>query len=295
MKSFIKKIRNAATRLRTLQEGVQRLQEAVGRVEARQIALTSDVALNNSEFRVFSQWGEDGIIEKLVREVPITRNIFVEFGVENYQEANTRFLLINRNWSGLVLDSSAANIRHIRQQDLYWRYNLKAVESFVTRDNINTTLLENGVSGEIGLLSVDIDGNDYWVWESITAVNPAIVVVEYNARFGASRAVTVPYSAIFDRKKAHWSMIYYGASLAALRHLGQKKGYALVGCNLAGNNAFFVRESILPTTLRPLTSEEAFVPCLFREARDANGALMFAGPIEEQNLIESLPLVDVNP
>jgi hypothetical protein len=142
------------------------------------------------------------------------------------------------------------------------------------------------------LLSIDIDGNDYWTWEAITVVNPTIVVIEYNARFGASRSVTVPYRADFVRSRAHYSMIYYGASLTALWALGRRKGYSLVGCNSAGNNAFFVRQDLLGD-LRGRTPSEAFRPHCFREARNEVGELSFLTLPEEEALLAGLPLVEV--
>lgn len=265
-----------------------RMQEALGRLEARQCAGAED--LPASEFRAFSQWGEDGIIQFLVRKVKVPGKVFVEFGVESYVEANTRFLLTNNHWSGLVLDGSAENIRSIKKSGIYWQHNLKAVEAFVTRENINSLLVENGVSGEIGLLSIDIDGNDYWVWRAIDAVSPAILVLEYNARFGAAEAVTVPYDPQFLRAKAHYSHIYYGASLGALTQLSQGKGYALVGCNSAGNNAFYIREDLRPESVPELSVEAAFVRNQFREARGQDGKLALLDFEQEQRLVFSLPL-----
>jgi hypothetical protein len=279
--------------LRWLRRNLTRVHEALGRIEARQCADTGATALAANEFQVYSQWGEDGIIQHLLRHVRVPRKIFVEFGVQNYTESNTRFLLVKDNWSGLVIDGSAAHIAYIRQDEIYWRHNLKAAHSFITRENINELLRENGVSGEIGLLSVDIDGNDYWVWEAIDSVSPALVITEYNARFGAERAVTVPYDPAFVREKAHASCAYYGASLAALVALGKRKGYAFVGTNTAGNNAFFVRQDLQPATLPTLTAVEGYVAQQFREARDEQGRLLCLPPEEEAALIRDLPLVEV--
>ena len=223
-----KQLDQLAKEMKRLGARIVHVQEALGRVEARQCLDAPDMPA--SEFRVFSQWGEDGIIQFLLRHVKVPRKVFVEFGVESYVEANTRFLLTNNNWSGLVLDGGAENIRRIRKSAIYWQHNLKAVEAFITRENINGLLADNGIGGEIGLLSIDIDGNDYWVWQAIDAVSPAILALEYNARFGAAEAVTVPYDPGFTRAKAHFSHIYYGASLGALTQLSRTKGYALVGC-----------------------------------------------------------------
>jgi len=272
---------------------LKRMQEALGRIESRQLSPAAPQSLQSYEFQVYSQYGEDGILQRLIRAVQVPRKVFVEFGVEDYSEANTRFLLSNENWAGLVIDGSAANISRIAADPVYWRHNLKAVHAFVTRENINDLLRQNGLTGDIGLLSIDIDGNDYWVWEAIDAVKPGIVVAEYNWRFGPERRVTVPYDAAFVRQRAHYSMVYYGASLAALEALGSRKGFDLVGCSSAGNNAFFVRRELRPAELRAVTARDAFRAGSFREARLPSGALASLAPSDEINLLADLPLVEV--
>lgn len=269
------------------------IREALGRIESRQTADAKTLA--DAEFKVTSQWGEDGILQHILRNLRVQpRKVFVEFGVQDFTESNCRFLLTNCGWSGLVIDGSENNVNYIRQDPIYWRHNLKAVCSFITRENINDILTNAGLSGEIGLLSVDIDGVDYWVWEAITAVTPAIVVAEYNALFGAERAVTVPYDLAFVRSEKHHSNLYYGASLAALTSLARRKGLALVGTNTAGNNAFFVRQELLNDLLRERTVAEAFTQRSFREGRDETGALTFLSVQAEAAIATSQPLVEVN-
>jgi len=245
------------------------------------------------EYQVFSQAGDDGIIQHLVRMVPINQRIFVEFGVQNYRESNTRFLLMKDNWSGLVLDGSQKNIDFIQRDSIYSRHALQAKCAFVTTANINQLLERQLPSKDIGLLSIDIDGNDYWIWKAISSVAPAIVVTEYNFRFGPSRAVTVPYAENFVRTQAHYSNIYYGASLKALWILAQAKGYDLVGCNSYGNNAFWVRKDLRPPALRALTAEAAYCAGKFREARNTEGRLAFLTLEEEQTILNALPLVEI--
>ena len=280
-----------AGEMRRLRATVDQLRRAVGRIEERQLAAATSA--EEAEFKVYSQWGEDGVLQWLLRQVPVPRKIFVEFGVEDYTEANTRWLLVQHLWSGLVMDGSAENIEAIRRDPIYWQCNLKAAQAFITRENINTLLTANGVTGEIGLLSVDIDGVDYWVWEAITAVQPAIVVAEYNHRFGPERAVTVPYAADFQRGQAHYSHVYYGASISALTALARRKGLALVAGNRAGNNCFFVRRELLTATLREVSPAEVWRAAQFREARDERGELAFLAPEAEAELLRDLPLVEV--
>ena len=297
--NFLEPFNRAVRRLNSIWKSVGQLsrdaaliREALGRIESRQTA-TAGASFAEQEFRVFSQWGEDGILAHLLRHVKVPRKVFVEFGVETYVEANTRWLLVNDGWSGLVLDGSEDNIATIRREPVYWQHPLKAAQAFITRENINDLLTAQGLSGEIGILSVDIDGVDYWVWEAITAVQPAIVVAEYNSLLGPDRALTVPYDPQFQRAKAHHSHSYYGASLAALVALGKRKGMAFVGSNTAGNNAFFVRRELLAGPLRELTAAEGYVRRGFREARDADGKLVFPTFEEEAALVNSLPWVEV--
>jgi hypothetical protein len=250
--------------------------------------------IQDAEFHVFSQFGEDGIIQYLIRNMPDIPPVFIEFGVESYVEANTRFLLRHNNWKGLIIDGSKDNMNLVRNSDLYWRHDLTAVDAFITRDNINALFTDNGFSGEIGLLSVDIDGNDYWVWEVISAVSPEIVIAEYNSYFGPDRAISVPYKADFFRTEAHHSNLYFGASLAALHYLGLNKGYALLGCNKAGNNAFFVKNARLQDLgLSALTPAEAFIEARAREARNPDGKLNYAGPEERRQMIKGMPVINV--
>lgn len=287
---MLKRIFRAYARINSLSERMTRVQEALGRIEVRQVAGCGEVSL--AEFRVFSQWGEDGIIQYLLAHVPIERPIFVEFGVENYVESNTRFLLTNNRWSGLVIDGSAKNIEYIRQDPIYWATNLKAEHSFITRENINELLCRNGILGDIGLLSVDIDGNDYWVWQAIDTISPRIVVCEYSSQFGPTAEVTTPYTADFVRDTAHFSKIYYGASIAALTQLAKHKGYSLVASNSAGNNVFFVRNDLLGD-LKVLTPQQAYRRAQFREYHDETGHLTFDDFETRLSNISHLPLHDL--
>ncbi|NJL18666.1 MAG: hypothetical protein HC938_17430 [Nitrospira sp.] len=279
--------------MRSMDSRLQKVQQSLGRIENVQLAMLNPRSLCEYECQVYSQWGEDGLIQYLIRQVVIEHPIFVEFGVENYTESNTRFLLMNNHWSGLVIDGADRNIEFIKRDPIYWRHNLKAECAFVTAENINELLKASGVDGDIGLLSIDIDGNDYWVWDAVKVVSPRIVIVEYNARFGPHRAVTVPYDPAFNRAEAHYSRIYYGASLAALVSLGSRKGYDFVGCNSAGNNAFWVRRDVRPSALPIMTASEGFVPSQFRESRRRDGTLAFLSMDEEQRILNDLPLVDI--
>jgi hypothetical protein len=248
--------------------------------------------LRDAEFKAFSQFGDDGIIQYLIHRLAPLPDSFVEFGVGNYRESNTRFLLLNNNWRGLVMDGSEDFIRFIRKDEIYWRHTLTANCTFINRDNINDLLREAGFTGEIGLLSIDIDGNDYWVWEKIDIVNPVIVIMEYNSIFGPDLAVTVPYDPHFVRHQAHFSGQFWGASLPALTLLAERKGYSLVGCNSGGNNAYFVRKNKVGA-LPVLSVREAFVDARFRDSRSPSGELTYLSGDERFDQIANLEVHDV--
>jgi hypothetical protein len=258
-----------------------------------QASASADPRPGSHGFRVSSQFDEDGIIQFLIRKVEIPNEVFIEFGVEDYTESNTRFLLTHDNWSGLVLDSSEEQVARIKGSDLYWRHNLKADCALVDRDNINGLFAAHGLSGDIGILSIDVDGIDYWLWDACTQVDPRIVIIEYNSIFGNRCQVTVPYDPSFDRAKKHYSHLYAGASLPALVALGQSKGYSLVASNKAGNNAFFVRNDCMGN-LSPISTREGYVKAQFRESRDPEGRMTYL-PIEEAvELIFDQEVMDVS-
>jgi len=250
-------------------------------------------SLQDAEFKVFSQWGEDGIIEWLVSRLPGIPQSFVEFGVEDYTEANTRFLLAHRNWRGLVIDGDAQNIEKIRGRQNAWKHDLMALCAFVTRDNIDGLICGAGFGGEIGLLSVDIDGNDYWVWEAIRAVQPWIVIVEYNAVLGDLKPLSIPYDPGFSRMAAHHSALYWGASATAFERLAAQRGYSLVGSNRAGNNLFFVHNDVSGAIVSAIADRRAR-PSLYTEARDRQGMLTFTRGALRRDLINDRPVTDID-
>lgn len=249
-------------------------------------------SLDEVEFQAFSQRGEDGILQYIVNKIDIPNKIFIEFGVEDYTEANTRLLLINNHWSGLVIDGDPENIRFIKGDFIYWKYDITALHSFITRENIDGIISAYTGCRDIGLLSVDIDGNDYWVWEAIESISPRIVTCEYNSAFGPGEKVSVPYDPAFVRSRAHYSDLYWGASLAAFCHLAEKKGYDFIGCAGAGVNAFFVRKDC-SAPFKKYKPEEGFRASQNRDSKDEKGNLNFLRHDQRLAVIKEMPVVDV--
>lgn len=289
----LKKLRQMLRSVLRIPYRLDSIQQALGRIEARQIFASGIKNPRQAEFKVSSQWGEDGIIHFLTQRIPIQNKVFIEFGVQDYTESNTRFLLQNNNWAGLVMDGVPANIKSIKADPIYWRFNLKAVCAFIDRDNINDLILSQGIEGDIGLLSIDVDGNDYWVWEAMDCVQPRIVIVEYNSLFGPTAGVTVPYDPEFNRTRAHFSNLFWGASIAAICSLARRKGYSLVASNTAGNNVFFVRNDFM-SEIPTLSHEEAYVRSQWRESRDRKGHLTFLDHSQSLEEISDLLVFDLN-
>lgn len=281
---------------RNLEAQAARTTELAGRMacwQARAREVVSD--LTEVEFRVSSQFGEDGIIDWLIERaaIPPSAHSFIEFGVETYRESNTRFLLQNRNWRGLILDGDPGMIAAIREDGLAWRHDLSARAAFITRENINDLIRGSGFAGEIGLLSIDLDGNDYWIWEAIEAVNPILLITEYNAVLGDRHPILVPYASDFTRSRAHYSHLYFGASIRALCLLAARRDYRFVGTNSAANNAFFVREDYAARFVEGAIERVRACPSRARESRDERGRLSYISGVERLRVISALPVINV--
>jgi hypothetical protein len=247
--------------------------------------------LSEVEFQVFSQFGDDGIIQYLIEKLPIINKTFIEFGVENYAEANTRFLLINNYWSGMVMDGDASNIAYIKKGQIYSFYDLRAIQCFITKDNINEVLKSSGFKKEIGILSIDIDGNDYWVWHAIKEFEPQIIICEYNSLFGFDEPITIPYKSEFVRGVVS-PLNFYGTSLNAACLLAKERGYFFIGCNSAGNNAYFINEKLRSfCPISEKSPEEGYNLAQFSEAWDVNGEPKRG--IEKIKSIDGLEVVNV--
>jgi len=194
-----------------------------------------------AEGNVFSQNGEDGVIESILRAVGPSCKVLLEIGVGTGEESNTRKLVEHDGWTGRWVDV---------WDIVYVPKGVEYVKKFVDRDNVRETLL--GLPPRLGLLSIDIDGNDLWIWKELGPVAD-VVAIEYNSHFPPPQSVTVKYEPSLKWKETD----YFGASLSALWKLGRSMGYELVHCDSTGVNAFFVHGDRL---LRPLSPEEAFRP-----------------------------------
>ncbi len=195
-------------------------------------------------FHVSSQNEEDGITLALINLTGTTNRRFLDLGA-GANGGNTGFLAESCGWTGLMADGRANRVVQLAAR--YARCGVDAKQVWLTGDNVNQVARDHRLDGEIDLLSLDLDGIDYWVWRALDACSPRVVVLAFNAAFGADRAVTVPYDPEFDRaantEGAPW---FYGASLAAFEQLGREKGYRLVMVEPKGVHAYLLRNDVAP-------------------------------------------------
>jgi hypothetical protein len=248
--------------------------------------------LEEIEFQVFSQFGDDGIIQWLINKLPIPNKTFIEFGVENYRESNTRFLLINNYWSGFVIDGDLENVKTIKNDQIYHFYDIQAECLFIKKSNINEVMSLPNFDPEVGILSIDIDGNDYWIWEEITQIQPVIVICEYNSLFGFEAPYTIQYEDDFVRGHKY-PFNFYGTSLRSIYNLAIKKGYKFIGSNSAGNNAYFIKDKYFDYLSIPEKKpEEGYIFASFSECWDNNKNPLKG--IAKIKSIDSLPVFNTD-
>ena len=231
--------------------------------------LKNEKAIELYGFKVYSQNDEDGIIEEIFNRIGTTNKIFVEFGVQNGLECNSHYLL-HKGWTGLWLEGDEKSCAEINARffPVIKTAQLKIKQAFITKNNINHLIANSGFVGEIDLLSVDIDGNDYYVWQAINVVKPRVVVIEYNAKFPPNHFWKQAYNENHRWDGSDW----HGASLKALETLGKQLGYQLVGTNISGVNAFFVKQELAEDLfIEPATAEELYNPARYSQFNYISG------------------------
>ena len=200
---------------------------------------------NATGFKVFSQFEEDGKLLYIFSILGMGKKTFVDLGSNDCVNSNCANLAVHFNWKGLFVDGDKNLIeigkKFYKKTPNFWSYKPKFVHAFLTKKNVNNIIQTEGFKGEIELLSIDIDGNDYWIWESLEIIQPKVVIIECQLAFGLEEKV-IPYRE--DFKEDVRNSNNYGASALALQKLGKQKGYRLVGANEYGNNLFFIKNGL---------------------------------------------------
>ena len=235
---------------------------------------------------MYSQNNEDSKISEIFSDIGFTNKTFVEFGFHHH-ENNSRSLIENHNFSGLFIDQKIPLEGRLS--------NIKYHECWITRENIDQ-IISNYYQGSIDFLSIDVDGVDLYLWDSINCIRPRVVCIEYCASIGSDKSVTVKYSDSFDRHKEHPSGFYCNASLQATINIGKKKGYNFVG-SVAGLNAFFVRDDIALGNVKTITCKEGWEPHRSRTFQSAprwDGTFRAVPQEEQYSWISNLEWVNVS-
>jgi len=195
-------------------------------------------SLGSFEAKVFSQNGEDGVLAEIFSHIGTTNSFFVEFGSSDGIECNTRLLMEVLGWSGAYFEPDARAFAALSDR-LAARLDVSVLQAAVTAENVNDLFAKVEVPEEPDLVSIDIDGQDYWVWEALEGYRPRVVVIEYNASLSGRLVERKDPTAVWEPQKGFGS-----ASLDAMKALATKKGYTFVYAELAGVNLFFVRDDL---------------------------------------------------
>ena len=245
-------------------------------------------------YKVFSQNGEDGVLDYLIDILKIKNLKFVELGVGTYKEANTRFLFLDRACKGLIIDKEENLKNQVKENIEFWKGDLEIINTNIKKDNINEILNKNNFLDNLDLFSIDLDGIDYWIINELPNKFSKIAVIEYNSIFGDSAEITVPYFENFNRYDYHYSSLCYGASLKAVINLMQKKGFLFLGINEIKNNAFFVQNNF--SDLINLENDLSLSFCTstnIRESRNQENQLTYLPIHQSKNLIKDCEVFDL--
>jgi len=251
--------------------------------------------LSDADVKVYSQWGEDGILDYLCECVGIERPKMIEVGAGNFTECNSRFLVEFRNASATLVDADANLEKFVKESDLYWKTHLYSITDWVSTSNINSIIkTATQQMGGLDIFSLDLDGNDYWILKEANLGDTKVAVVEYNSIFGSEIAVSVPEDERFDRTEKHFSWLYYGANLKAYVDLLESKGLVFVGTNRVRSNAFFVRNDLINrVSIEIPTSLSSFTENKIRESRDEFGRMNHLELTRGYELIKDQLVIDL--
>lgn len=251
--------------------------------------------IRQAEVRVFSQNGEDGILDFIFEQLQLIKPNILEIGVGDFTECNSKFANFFRSAGVYLLDSDKG------LSQIYERYRSRRINSrfFFEQTWIDTANAKEIFSraksklATIDVLSIDIDGNDFWVLREIPLDGVQVIIVEYNPSLSDSKPITVVYDPSFDRTKKHYSWKYYGATLEAFQDLLEGRGFSFIGATSQGTNAFFVKSDFVNLFRKVIKNTSEYKNLDSREARNQEGALSFIDIRSEREILKDLPFVDV--
>ena len=253
--------------------------------------------IDSINYKVFSQNGEDGIIQYLIKSLKLKKIKFVEIGTEDYSESNTRYIFETTRCDGLIIDP-LKNLKDKVKNTVtnFWKNNLLIINDFASPRNINLILEKNNFNNNIDLFSIDIDGADYWIIKELKKNISKIFVAEYNPYFGPDLEITVPNIENFNRSSYHYSNLCFGVSLKSLIKIMIEKNYTFVGSNEFRNNAFFVSNehiSNIKLKIPNIQNLEEFTDATFKESRNKDGNLSLIEPKKILNKIRNCEVINL--
>ena len=251
--------------------------------------------LTETEVKIFSQNGEDGIIDYLIQRLNLDNKNFVEIGVGNYRESNTRFLYNRFHPKGLIVDYIDDMEKKVKPFMNLWKGDLRICNKKINSENI-LKLLDGSCDFEVDLFSIDIDSIDYWIIKKLKKNISKIFVAEYNPVFGAKLEITVPNISGFERRNYHYSNLCYGMSLKALINLMDQKGYYFIGVNLQKINAFFILKKFKKEKFFPsieIKNLDNYTNSNIRDSRDKNNNLNYLSGDKKIKEIEECEVINL--
>ena len=252
--------------------------------------------INDLDYKIFSQNGEDGIIDYLLTSLKIENPKFVEIGVGDYLESNTRYIFERTSSKGLIIDCIEEFQKKVSNNFKLWKGDLTIVQTFVNSENILEILKKNNFTNDLDLFSLDVDGIDYWILKKLPNNFSKIAVIEYNSVYGPNIEVTVPNKPQFNRTEYHYSNLCFGVSLKALINLMNLKGFVFLGSNLTRCNAFFVSHEYLKNInleIIDINKLNKHTDSNIRESRDLNGKLSYLSGINKIKEIFDCEVIDL--
>ena len=252
--------------------------------------------LSDVDYKIFSQNGEDGILDYLIHQLNLEKPKFIEIGVGDYTEANTRFIFERCSPKGTIVDCIENLEDKVKKNLKLWKGELKIINKIVNSKNIIEIMQESNCSSDLDIFSLDIDGIDYWIIDKLPKNFSKIVVLEYNSTFGNEIEVTIPNIENFDRTKYHYSNLCYGMSFQAAIKLMEKKNFHYIGTNLFNNNIFFIskkfsKEKYFKNLV--IGKSEYNGDAFFRESRDKDGNLNYLSGKKKLREISECKVVDL--
>lgn len=273
-----------------------KIQNGIKTISSQELNYKKFESIEESECKVFSQNGEDGIINFLINRLKIDNPSFIEIGVGDYSEANTRLIYERFHSKGRIFDMIDNFEEKVKKNINYWKGDIKAIQGNINTDNFNNLLFDN-CKFSIDIFSIDIDGIDYWIIKQLNMKISKIFIAEYNANFGSELEVTVPNIKDFNRSNYHYSNLCYGISLKSLIKLMKEKGYYFIGTNRLKNNAFFINDDYKKEDYFPNISIKNlgyYVNSNMRESRDKNGNLNYLSDEAKLDKIKDCLVVDLS-